>query len=315
VSGTAAVALVTVLFITLPNGGLGAPAGPGHQPTASPSATSTQADADPLTSDLAFSSLPSGFDFAGVNVAPGSDTRSISAANPATGQLADVEIQPSTQTPTAPGGGGPQSTAPPVRSASAFWLWAPGSTIAGQQNMVILIWKITPDQWAYLSFTSTDTSTAITGTVHQLAESVRIGADTQYPLPLAFTPPPNMSLISASSSFFPPHGWLTGLRYANGDDDNLIINTQQPNTNTAARNGVLGASDATISASTTINGCAVTVVTLASISGETLVAPDCDGLDIQISATAMSIDDILGFFGSITWFGPDPANWITDVIG
>ena len=348
-AGIAVVAVAATLCVTALGGG-SAPVLAGGRPSASPSSPSTTValtGIDPLITHFKFGTLPQGFVPASVNVQSGAPEE-ISAADPDTQQAADVTMSTSPGLPAPPhdkgGGVATQSPADPVGSDPAFWYWAPGSTQAAENGEVILNWEYASNLWATLDFTGSNTGTAITGTVYQLAQSVQFGQTTQYPLPLHIDQIFSMQETGASYDVAVMSGgyWSSNLVFgppgASSQDQLQITVIGVPpgsdvNRSTGLPTDAVDSESASSSASTagagkasasagvpsTLGGCAVTVSN--DQQGTGLQAPDCHGLQITISAFGAAYNVIQqhggigAFFSSITWLGLDQANWTTHVIG
>ncbi|HEY3873656.1 MAG TPA: hypothetical protein VGM10_35190 [Actinocrinis sp.] len=321
--GTVVVALVSALAVTAVGGG--APDGANGQPTASPSAPATRpAQSDPLTVPAAFTTLPSGFVFQAVTSEP-SLPEGLAVYDPETGQSASLSVSPAGQTPARPSevdGLASPVAAPPVGGDPAYWYQAPGSLDAGMDNQVQLIWKYAANQWVELEFSGTGTISAITGLVYQLADSVRFGTPTAYPLPLRVTPPAGLPVTDATYSVPSANGgWRASIVYGQ-NEVTIAMSGIQPSTGGGTQSaGAVASGHDFVSqppgAHTTIDGCTSVVSTGPPLE---LWTAQCDGLAIDIKAFGAGVQalqqygGLVGFFNSIAWLGPDQANWTTDVI-
>lgn len=345
-TGTAAVvgavALAAALGTSLPGGGRSAAiAGSGSSSYSGLSGT------DPLLPAASFSALPAGY-LAGAQVETGQPD-DIVAVDPATRTMITVTVYRAGQSVPDPHFKGavlaPQTKAPRVDGADAYWYWVPGSVEAAQDGTIELVWEYAPDAWASLTYDSPDTSTAATPLVYQVAEHVRFGGPAAVPLPFHLTAPGKLPVTGAG--YLPStdlgHPWFAGVTFgtvgASATDVSrakfisisvapAVAGAEQADESADGKVGspvptaptALGNPPQSTESQTTVDGYPA-LAQSASDGGAILRVYGVDGLDIDILVGSGAMPAVRAeggidtLFSSITWLGANPANWTTHVIG
>jgi hypothetical protein len=255
---------------------------------------------------------------------------------------------------TGPGSGIPQgqslSSAGTVDGHQAWWAdGAPGSQQATSGGALTLYWQYEPNALATITYHGTPDAAAGIMLLH-VANTLVIGPTKSYALPFHLPSAPsgmhaysfNLNLPSRENSQFGGGSLILCLKnpcnsfgtVASGTPGGLFI-SQQPTTWDGGEQTDLndapmlvpgtdspiqapGATAAPSHQSVTVDGHPATLWT--ETSGATLTF-NYDGTTALVSAADAEYQALggatgfLSFCQSLTWYGPNPAHWTTDVIG
>ena len=264
---------------------------------------------------------------------PGADSLTVSAAGPGSGM-------PQGQT---------SSPAGTVDGHQAWWAGgAPGSQQATSGGTLTLYWRYEPNAWATVTYHGTPDTAAGTMLLH-IANTLVIGPTKPYALPFHLASAPagmhvfsfNLNLPSRQNSQFGDGALILCLK-SPCDSSGLVesaasgglLVSQQPTTwqggepvdvNDAPM--LMPGTDTPIQVpgaatpsheSVTVDGHSATLWT--EPNGATLTFT-YDGTSALVSAADAEYRALggeagfLSFCRSLTWYGPNPAHWTTDVIG
>jgi hypothetical protein len=221
-----------------------------------------------------------------------------------------------------------------VQGHQAWWTaGAPGTAAAEASRNLVLQWQYEPNAWAEITYQG-QTDTAAGETILQVADHLVIGPYNPTALPFSLKKiPKGMHVDAADVNLQQPHGSAVGVASlricatspCSPDTGGLVVVQQAAS---FSGNSVLAAFDAplpdtetggTVNQGTpeTINGYAARLWTNAK--GAT-VTFNYGGANVTISAADTEyqalggVNGFLAFCRSLSWYGPNPAHWTTDVI-